>query len=71
MVALAGLARDADLFVTISETEAANAVAVLAQNGLASTPSGAAGIAALLAGLPQVGADAHVLAILSEGPEDG
>ena len=71
MVALAGLARDADLLVTISETEAANAVAVLAHNGLETTPSGAAGIAALLAGLPQIGADAHVLAILSEGPEDG
>lgn len=71
MIALAGLARDADLFVTITEAEADAAVAALAEAGLVTTPSGAAGVAALLAGVPGVGADARVLAILSEGPEDG
>ncbi len=71
MIALAGLARDADLFVTISEEEAAEAVATLAAHGLETTPSGGAGLAALLAGLPGIAADARVLAILSEGPEDG
>ncbi len=70
MIALAGLSRDADLFVTISEEEASAAVDMLADAGLATTPSGAAGLAALTAGL-DLGAGARVLAILSEGPEDG
>lgn len=69
-IALAGLARDADTFVTISEEEAEAALPRLAELGLASTPSGAAGLAALLSGLPMIGHDARVLAILSEGPED-
>ncbi len=70
MIALNGLARDADIFVTISETDAMRGAALLAAHGLPTTPSGAAGLAALLAGL-DLPADAHVLAILSEGPEDG
>lgn len=70
-IAFAGLARDADLFATVSEAEAARAVAWLADRGIATTPSGAAGLAALLAGLPEIPGDARVLAILSEGPEDG
>jgi diaminopropionate ammonia-lyase len=70
MLALADLARDADWFVTLSEAEAAAGTAAVAEAGLASTPSGAAGIAALLAGIDGVGPGAHVLCILSEGPED-
>ncbi len=70
MIALAGLARDADLFVTISEQEAEAAVTTLARYGLTTTPSGAAGIAAVLAGLPGMGPDARVMTILSEGAED-
>ena len=70
MIALAGLARDADLFVTITEDAAAEAVARLAGQRLATTPSGGAGVAALLAGLPGTGPDSRVLTILSEGPED-
>ena len=70
MLALADLARDADRFVTLSEAEAAAGAAAVAAAGLASTLSGAAGIAALLAGLDGVGEHAHVLCILSEGPED-
>lgn len=70
LIALRGLARDADTFVTITEAEAASAVAELARLGLATTPSGGAGLAALLAGL-DLPADARVLTILSEGPEDG
>lgn len=70
MIALNGLARDADSFVTISEDEAQRAVDLLAEHGLPTTPSGAAGIAALLAGL-DVPREARVMAILSEGPEDG
>ncbi|MBF9030347.1 pyridoxal-phosphate dependent enzyme [Rhodobacterales bacterium HKCCE3408] len=71
LIALAGLARDADLFVTITEEEADRAVAWLDGRGVATTPSGAAGLAALLAGLPGLSSDARILAILSEGPEDG
>lgn len=69
-IALAGLARDADLFVTITDAAASASLDTLARHGLATTPSGGAGLAALLGGLPGVGADARVLAIVSEGPED-
>ena len=69
-IALAGLARDADLFVTTTEEEAAEGVAILDAQGIATTPSGGAGMAALLAGLPGLDAEARVLAIISEGPED-
>ena len=71
MVALAGLAHDADAFVPITEEQAADGAAVLAQHGLETTASGGAGLAALLAGVDGVGRDARVLCILSEGPEDG
>ncbi len=70
MIALSGLARDADAFVTVSEAEAQRAVDLLAAHGLPTTPSGAAGVAALLAGL-DLPREARVMAILSEGPEDG
>lgn len=71
MVALRGLAEDADAFVTITEEEAQAGVDMLAAHGMATTPSGGAGVAALIAGLEGVGADARVMCILSEGPEDG
>ena len=71
MVALDGLARDADVFVTITEAEAEAAMAPLAAAGLATTPSGGAGLAALLSGVAGIGAGARVLCFLSEGPEDG
>jgi diaminopropionate ammonia-lyase len=66
MIALKGLCRDADVFVSISEAEAFAAMPVLEAAGLAASTSGGAGLAAMLAGynLPQ---DARVLAILSEG----
>ena len=69
-IALAGLARDADLFVTITEEEATMGSETLARHGIETTPSGAAGLAALLCGLPGIGPGARVLAIVSEGPED-
>jgi diaminopropionate ammonia-lyase len=71
LLALAALSADADSFVTITEDEAAEGVAVLGRHGFATTPSGGAGLAALIAGLPELGGDARVLAFLSEGPEDG
>jgi diaminopropionate ammonia-lyase len=74
LIALKGLARDADVFVTITEEEAAAAMPVLAAEGLATTPSGGAGLAALLAAGPHgqalgLGPGSRVLAILSEEPE--
>ena len=68
LIALKGLARDADEFALISEEEAARAMPVLAEIGLETTPSGGAGLAALLAMAPP-GRDARVLCILSEAPE--
>lgn len=70
LIALNGLSRDADLFVTLTEAEAQNGAAELEAHGLPTTPSGAAGVAALLAGL-DLPPDAKAMAILSEGPEDG
>lgn len=67
LIALRGLARDADAFALVSEEEVANAMPVLARHGLATTPSGGAGVvAATLFGLGQ---DARVLCFLSEAPE--
>ena len=71
LVALASLSRDADAFLTISENVAAQGVALLAEHGLATTPSGGAGLAALIEGIDGIGTGARVLTILSEGPEDG
>jgi diaminopropionate ammonia-lyase len=59
---------------TITEAEAEAAMPTLAAAGLATTPSGGAGLAALLAAGPHraalgLGPEARVFAILSEGPE--
>ena len=69
MIALNGLSRDADQFVTISEEDAQAGIARLAAHDLATTPSGGAALAAMLTGL-KLPADARVLTFLSEGPED-
>lgn len=73
LIALKGLARDADSFVTISEEDAESAMPVLAENGLETTPSGGAGLAALLASgaveTLDLTPDSRILCILSEGPE--
>ncbi len=71
LIALAGLARDADHFVTITDEEAEQAVAALSREGLETTPSGAAGLAALLsAGTHHealgIGANSRVLTIVTE-----
>lgn len=70
MVALNGLAMDADSFVTISEQEAQGTVDTLRSHGIASTPSGVAGVAAALLKRPDLPTDARVLCFVSEGPED-
>lgn len=70
LIALNGLARDADAFVTILEDAAMCGAQLLTEFDLPTTPPGAAGVAALLAG-PDLPRDARVLAIVSEGSEDG
>lgn len=65
LIALKGLSRDADAFALISENEAFAVLPKLAQIDLGSSTSGAAGIAAAL--LSDLGPDARVLCILSEG----
>lgn len=68
-IALNGLARDADVFVTLSEDAARRGADLLAAHDLPTTESGGAGVAALLAGLG-LPSTARVLAILSEAPQD-
>jgi diaminopropionate ammonia-lyase len=75
LIALKGLARDADAFALISEAEGQAGAGLAMVAGLASTPSGAAGIAALVslddAQREVIGltAQSRVLCILSEGPD--
>lgn len=71
LIALKGLARDADFFVTLSEDEGFAGVAAAAEAGFDTSPSGGAGLSALLAAAPgalRLGAASRVLVILSEGP---
>ena len=64
LIALKGLARDADVFALISDAEASAVLPDLASRGLATSESGAAGLAAARAmNLPK---DARVLCIVSE-----
>lgn len=74
LIALKGLARDADFFVTLSEEEGRAGSEAAEAAGMDSTPSGAAGLGALIATAPNrstLGLDetSRVLLILSEGPE--
>lgn len=70
MIALNGLARDADAFLTLSDDDVAQRLPKMAEAGLETTASGGAGIAALM--MPEVrdaleiGAQARVLCFLSE-----
>ena len=70
LIALKGLARDASDFVTISEDEGRRGARASAEAGLATSPSGAAGLAGLLAagaaGLLGLDAGSRALLILSE-----
>lgn len=75
LIALKGLARDADDFVLLSEAEAEAGAGAMMVAGWPSTESGAAGVAALLAASADqrreldLTKDARVLCIVSEGPE--
>ena len=74
LIALKGLARDADAFSLVSEAEGQAGAGLAMVSGLASSPSGAAGIAALAAlhtdqrDALGITAQSRVLCILSEGP---
>ena len=68
-LALEYLAREADAFLTVTDAEAVEAAALLARHGIETSPSGAAGVAGMLAAAP--GPQARVLAVISEGPVDG
>lgn len=69
-IALKALARDASDFVTITEAEGQAILPPLDARGLATSPSGGAGIAAIPVHKDALGIDAtsRVLCILSEGP---
>jgi diaminopropionate ammonia-lyase len=74
LIALKGLARDADDFVTLAEAEANGAMPILSAAELHTTPSGGAGLAVLLAmghsaATLGLSATSKVLCFLSEGPE--
>ncbi|MEX2519593.1 MAG: diaminopropionate ammonia-lyase [Paracoccaceae bacterium] len=67
LIAYQTLRQTADRFLTVSDAAALEAAAICVNHGLATTPSGAAALAALLAAPP--GPEARCLLIASEGPE--
>jgi diaminopropionate ammonia-lyase len=70
LIALKGLARDADVFVTLTEDEGTAGADLMQAHGFPTSTSGAAGLAGLMVTQTALGiaADARVLCILSEGP---
>jgi diaminopropionate ammonia-lyase len=73
-LALIALARDADIFLTISDEEASDTVRFLDGHGIATTPSGAAGVAGLQHSSRDrqemsLDGSSRVLTFVSEGPE--
>ncbi|MDJ0614611.1 MAG: pyridoxal-phosphate dependent enzyme [Rhizobiaceae bacterium] len=72
LIALKGLAQDADYFLTVSDALAEETTNRLLQSGVASTPSGVGGLAGLFADhREELGLEAasQVLCIISEGAE--
>ncbi|WP_037307182.1 pyridoxal-phosphate dependent enzyme [Ruegeria halocynthiae] len=72
-IALNGLARDADNFLTLTDPEVTDRLAAMAAAGVATTASGGAGVAAVMNDDVRralgIGADARVLCFLSEVAE--
>ena len=66
IIALNGLARDADRFVLVRDEEVESVMPVLADLELTTTPSGGAGLAAALLGKVNLPSDSRILVILSE-----
>ncbi len=73
LIALNGLARDADCFLTLSDDDVVRYLPAMAEAGLATTASGGAGVAAAMNAdvceALNIGSDAQVLCILSEVPD--
>lgn len=73
LIALNGLARDADWFVTLTDAEVLDTLPVMAAAGLETTASGGAGLAVVLHDAARaelgIGPEARVLCIVSEQPE--
>ena len=71
LIALKGLARDADFFVTVEDDAASSAANDLTASGFSTTPSGAAGFAGAQSGFEELNltGDARVLIVVSEGDE--
>jgi len=67
LIAFEALRHDVDMFVTVTDEEAAEAAGLYARHGIATTPSGAAPLAALAQMKP--GPDARCMLIATEGPE--
>ena len=75
LIALKGLAHDADIFALISEAEGQAGADYAAAYRMESTASGAAGLAGLLASQAhrvalKLDCNSHVMLIMSEGPEE-
>jgi diaminopropionate ammonia-lyase len=73
LIALNGLARDADVFLTLSDGEVEARLPDLAAMGVETTPSGGAGAAAALMAEVRsalgIGDGARILCVISEAPE--
>ncbi|WP_282609314.1 diaminopropionate ammonia-lyase [Pelagibius sp. Alg239-R121] len=69
LISFESLRRDADRFVTVTDAAALAAVKTLADHGVATTPSGAAPLAAIQEFAP--GMDSRCLLIVSEGSTGG
>lgn len=62
------LRNQADRFVTVSDDEALNALAIVKKFGIDTTPSGIAGLAALTNELAELDENTRPLTIITEGP---
>ncbi|TCK99261.1 diaminopropionate ammonia-lyase [Shimia isoporae] len=73
LIALNGLARDADAFLTLSDEDVKGCLGVMAEMGLETTASGGAGLAAVLDGAARekigLTGTSRVLCFLSEVPD--
>ena len=66
LIALNGLARDADTFLLISDAEVESALPLIRKQKLETSPSGGAPMAALYHGIKGISAQSRVLCFVSE-----
>ena len=66
LIALNGLARDADSFLLISDEAVKEALPILKNKGFETSASGGAPLAALFHGIPGIGSNSKVLCFVSE-----